>query len=274
MDEYRGTGMERLSNISDFEVADDSPDVRGWDVASSDGRTIGKVDDLIVDTAAMKARYLLIDLKKDAVTSAAGDSDRHVLVPLGRARVEESDKRVRLDVASTGLSTLPRFSGTVAAGYDEDYHRAAPAPAGTARDATTARDTEHDTAEGRRMTRSAEELRIGRRQVKAGEVQVHKTVETEHVSQPVERKREDVRVERRPVSGSGQRAEIREDEIRVPITEEELVVEKRPVVKEELVIGKETKTEKQNVEADLRKERVDVERTGRHSDDHPDTRRR
>ena len=58
-------------------------------------------------------------------------------------------------------------------------------------------------------------------------------------------------------------AEVQEtdDEIRIPVVEEELVVEKRPVVKEELVIKKSEVTRQQKVEADLRRERVDVERT-------------
>jgi uncharacterized protein (TIGR02271 family) len=45
----------------------------------------------------------------------------------------------------------------------------------------------------------------------------------------------------------------------VPIVEEELVVERRPVVKEEIVIKKKAVRETRTVEADLRKERVDVE---------------
>lgn len=264
--------MDRLSNLSDFEVADNSPDVRGWKVQSLDGRTIGKVDDLIVDTSLMKARYLLVDLDHDAGSRGRTDSDRHVLVPVDRADVDDSERHVRLDVAAASIATLPRFSGTVTPTYDTDYRQAV--PPGTAR--TGQAGTQHAGPGGgeQRITRSAEELRIGRRQVPAGEVRVHKRVETEHVNEPVTRTREDVRVERRPASGRTDRAEIGEDEIRVPITEEEVVVEKRPVVKEELVIAKEQKTDRQHVEADVRKERVDVERVGRPADQDADRKRR
>ena len=48
------------------------------------------------------------------------------------------------------------------------------------------------------------------------------------------------------------------DEIRIPVYEEELVVEKRIVAKEELVIRKDVVSGEQVVEADLRKERVEV----------------
>ena len=62
----------------------------------------------------------------------------------------------------------------------------------------------------------------------------------------------------------------------MPVTEEELIVEKRPVVKEELIITKERASETQNVEADLRKERFDVDKQGRvleGDDDRPKGRR-
>jgi uncharacterized protein (TIGR02271 family) len=111
-----------------------------------------------------------------------------------------------------------------------------------------------------RVTRSEEELEIGKRQVRAGEVEVRKTVETERVREPVTRMREEVTVERRPVEGHhAGNVEIGEDEIRVPVVEEEVVVEKRPVVKEEIVVKKRAITEDRTVEADVRRERVDVD---------------
>jgi uncharacterized protein (TIGR02271 family) len=112
----------------------------------------------------------------------------------------------------------------------------------------------------RRITRSAEELRIGKRNVSAGEVSVRKHVTTEHVSQPVTRSREVVHVDRRPVSGdSAGVAEIRDGEIRVPLVEEEVVVEKRPMLKEEIVITKERVSETENVEADVREEQIEID---------------
>jgi uncharacterized protein (TIGR02271 family) len=48
----------------------------------------------------------------------------------------------------------------------------------------------------------------------------------------------------------------------MPVTEEEVVVEKRPVVKEQIIVRKHAVTENRTVDADLRKERVDVEAEG------------
>ena len=47
----------------------------------------------------------------------------------------------------------------------------------------------------------------------------------------------------------------------MPVMEEEAVIEKRPVVKEEIVISKEPVTKQKTVEADLRHEEVDVDRS-------------
>ena len=126
----------------------------------------------------------------------------------------------------------------------------------------------------RRMTLSEEQLSIGKRQVQAGEVELRKTVETEHVSESVPLMREEITIERRPIS-AGSRAstdvEIGEDEIRIPVMEEQAVVEKRVVATEEVIVNKREVTENQTVEADLRRERVDVDdtttqRTGSTSD--------
>lgn len=96
-----------LDQLDDFEVADGDPDVRGWEVLASDGRRIGEVDNLLVDTAAMKVRYLDVDLKDDV---AGNDGDRHILVPIGYARLDESDNHVFVDtLASTDLRAMPVY---------------------------------------------------------------------------------------------------------------------------------------------------------------------
>jgi uncharacterized protein (TIGR02271 family) len=122
------------------------------------------------------------------------------------------------------------------------------------------------TANSTRLTRSAEELRIGKREVEAGEVRIGKHVESEHVRQPVTTTHERVKVERRPVSGESMRADAsisESGEIRVPVVEEEVVVDKRPVVKEEIVVSKEVVSRTKDVEADVRREEFDIEKTGR-----------
>src|SRR5215208_1692476 len=70
---------------------------------------------------------------------------------------------------------------------------------------------------------------------------------------------EEVTVERVPVKGEASAAQIGDDEVVVPVTEEEVIVHKRPVVKEEVRIRKDVVEETEVVEEDVRREEVEVE---------------
>lgn len=237
-------GLRRLSDTPDYKVAEDDPDIRGWDVVAG-ATEIGEVSDLIVDPSAMKVRFVEVELDRSAFNLT---EQKRVTVPVGSVEVDATAKQVRVSgMGLTDISGLPQYTGA--------------ATHGTATTTTPAysgarSDTRNDEA---RLTRAEEELRVGTRATEAGEVRVSKHVETEHVSQPVSVERERVRIERRPVEHAvGRDVTIGEDEIRVPVIEEEVIVEKRPVVKEELIISKERVRESETVEADVRKERFDV----------------
>ncbi|HYW09596.1 MAG TPA: DUF2382 domain-containing protein, partial [Longimicrobium sp.] len=79
---------------------------------------------------------------------------------------------------------------------------------------------------------------------------------------------DEVTVERHPIQGGmvagGLNSTIGEDTVRVQLTAEEAVVEKRVVPKEELVVKKHQVTEERTVEADLRSERAEVRETNAH----------
>ena len=114
-----------------------------------------------------------------------------------------------------------------------------------------------------RLTLSEEQLAIGKRQREAGEVELGKTVETRHVSESVPTAHEEVTIERRPLDGmSAAGAEIREEHLSVPVTREEVVAEKKVVPREEIVARKHQVVENQAVEADLRREDVEVRERG------------
>lgn len=291
-----------LSDLDDFEVAEDYPDPRGWRVLTSDGVEVGKVHDLIVDTGSMRTRYLDVKLDHDKVSSAGHNDDWDVLIPVGSAQLAENDDEVMLpSLSAAQLASLPVYehgeitrdyensvltgvggmaAGAAAEGANRDYYdrqhfddhrffgrQQASADLNTDTRNTDARNTGNtdarDSDSTRRITLAEEELDITKREVKAGEATVHKTVETEHVTRPVTLRREEVTIERRPVEGrEASNATIGKDdsEIRIPLMSEEAVVNKRPVVKEEVVISKHAVTENENVEADLRKERVDIDK--------------
>jgi uncharacterized protein (TIGR02271 family) len=97
-------------------------------------------------------------------------------------------------------------------------------------------------------------------------------VETRHVEEEVELMREEVKVERRPISAdAGTTGDIRinDGEIRIPVMREEAVVEKRLVPTEEIIIRKTAVRDTETVGADLRRERVEVNRDtpGRNRED-------
>jgi uncharacterized protein (TIGR02271 family) len=117
--------------------------------------------------------------------------------------------------------------------------------------------------EAMRLVLSEEELAIGKRQVAAGEVGVHKTVETRHVHEEVPLRHEEVEVERRPITDGYQAtgATIGQDaDVRIQLHAEEAVVEKRVVPKEELVVRKREVVETESVDTELRRERAEVDR--------------
>jgi uncharacterized protein (TIGR02271 family) len=112
----------------------------------------------------------------------------------------------------------------------------------------------------RRLVLSEEQLRVGKRQVSAGEVELHTAVDTQRVQEQVELRHDEVSIERRPLSASDAAGagtlEIREESIRVPLTREEAVVDKRVVPVEEVVVRTNTVTENQTVEDTVRRERL------------------
>jgi uncharacterized protein (TIGR02271 family) len=113
------------------------------------------------------------------------------------------------------------------------------------------------TAEGaERIEVREEELQAHKQLVEAGEVRVRKEVVTEHRTLEVPVQREEVVIERYAPTGE------HVEEIRIPVSEEQVTVEKRPVVKEEVTVGKRVVQGTERVGGEVRREEVRVEREG------------
>jgi uncharacterized protein (TIGR02271 family) len=267
--------LRRFSEMENVEVSKEDPDIRGWDVTTADGQELGEVKDLLVDTATMKVYAVEVELEGSRFN---WNDNRRVVVPVDTVRINRDDDEVVVSGlrkeeigalpiydASWGRGTDAAAFGTTHEGrFDETTGRAGYGSEEYARSGEEIRGGERE-----RLTRAEEELHVGKRDVYAGEVRVGKHVETERVRQPVSLERERVNVERRPATGdvTNRDARFKDEEIVIPITEEEAVIEKRPVVKEEVVISKERVRDEETVEADLRKERLDVKKEGRAFDD-------
>jgi uncharacterized protein (TIGR02271 family) len=113
----------------------------------------------------------------------------------------------------------------------------------------------------REVVRHEEELAIGTRVAAIGNVHAEKRVEIEKVAQQFPREVEQAVVDRVSAADgdSGEVETLPDGSISIPVLEEELVVTKRVVVRERIVIRKETTLQTETVEAELRRERVDVD---------------
>jgi sporulation protein YlmC with PRC-barrel domain len=105
-------GEERVVPLSDaksFKIGSGEPDPRGWNVFGSDGERLGTVTQMLVDPAAMKVRYLDVDLLDDLFMLK---DDRHVLIPLEHVDLKErgNDVWVR-GLTAREAARLPGYSG-------------------------------------------------------------------------------------------------------------------------------------------------------------------
>ncbi len=137
-------GMTRrlvaLNDLSDYKVADEDPDIRGWDVLTADRKKIGEVHELIVEPSAMRVKYLDIELDKEF----RGKDDRHVLIPIEKARLNEDEDDVLVDrISSEELAALPNFDHQdISPDYEDSVWRSFGAESARARSGTTSDDSQ------------------------------------------------------------------------------------------------------------------------------------
>ena len=116
------------------------------------------------------------------------------------------------------------------------------------------------------MTRSEEQLQVGTEKVEAGRARLRKYVVTEQQSVQVPVSREEVRVEREPITDANRGdalsgADITEEEHEVVLTEERPVVTTEAVPVERVRLGTETVTDRETVTGEVRKEQVELDDT-------------
>ena len=129
----------------------------------------------------------------------------------------------------------------------------------------TTASTGSSTQEGRTVRLREEELRAEKTPVQTGEVGLHKDVVTEQQTVEVPVTHEEVVVERHPVAGRpAAKAPVGtgDEEIRVPVQEEQVRLEKQPTVYEEVNVRKQPVTETEQVSGTVRKEEARIEKEG------------
>jgi len=107
-----------------------------------------------------------------------------------------------------------------------------------------------------------ERLRVHKQPVQTGEVKVRKDVVTDVKTVQVPVEREEVVIEHRAVNRPGTAGDIRAEEIRIPVQEEEVHVHKDTVVKEEVAVSKRKVQDTQQVSASVQRETLHVDKEG------------
>jgi uncharacterized protein (TIGR02271 family) len=165
--------------------------------------------------------------------------------------------------STTGMATTGMTdTDTGRAGYtDTDTGRAG--YTGTDAPGTVGRDTSGPTTDDA-MTRSEERLNVDTRSEEVGRARLRKYVVNENVTETVPVAREEVRVEREPITDANVGAAmdgpaISEEEHEVTLRAERPVVEKEAVPVERVRLDKETVTDRETVSADVRKEQIEAD---------------
>jgi len=116
---------------------------------------------------------------------------------------------------------------------------------------------------GETMKLHEEQLHARKDRVQTGEVTVRKEVVTENRTITVPVEREEVVIERHPVSGHASSGDLKPGEaLRVPVSEEKVRLQKETVVTEEVNVGKRVVQDTEHVAGTVRKETAKVEQTG------------
>jgi uncharacterized protein (TIGR02271 family) len=232
----------------------------GYEVYDQVGEKIGKVDDLFVDESD-QPEYIGVKMGFLGTRStlipweAVSSTDEE-----GRAITVATDKATAKNgpVFDDDREITPEFENEVYSYYGLQRSQTTDEPGAyqEAPPSTTETTTDEDEL---RVQRTEEELAAGTREREAGQLKVRKRVRTDREQIEVPTRHEEVSVERVPVEGEASEAEIGEEEVVVPVTEEEVVVGKRAVAKEEVRIRKDVVQDTEVVEEDVRREEIEVE---------------
>ena len=232
---------------------------RGRDVVDSDGDKIGKLEEVYLDTDSGRPEWAAVNtglfgMRQSFVPlSEASPSSGKIVVPYSKDQVKDAPS-VDPDgeLSTEEEQRLYSHYGIASGGSSVDDG-----------DGSEGYDVSGPTTDDA-MTRSEEELRVGTTRRERGRARLRKYVVTEQVQQTVPVQREEVRVEREPITDANvdqatSGPAISDEEHEVVLHEEEVVTEKRAVPKERVRMDKDTVTDEETVSEEVRKERIDVD---------------
>jgi hypothetical protein len=118
--------LYRLEDLSDYQVAENYSDVRGWAVKDADNRTIGKVDHLLASRSAERVVYLDVEVDEALIEEGFNtyqnsvregvheflnkEGENHLIIPIGMAEIEVENKLVKTSkIDSSTFAKIKRF---------------------------------------------------------------------------------------------------------------------------------------------------------------------
>ena len=248
---------------------DQIANLRGETVYDRAGEKIGDIKEILYDKDTGQPEWLglstgFLGTKTALVPFTGASQERDGLrVPYTKDQVKDAPD---VDTGSGEISETDERGLYQHYGLSYSDRRSASTLPDSGRPTGTAgmRTRETGPETGERIELREEELRAQKRSVEAGEVGIRKEVVTEQQSMEVPVTREEVYVERRPVEGRevSDRPIGEGENIRVPVREEQVTVEKQPVVREEIDIGKRQVQDTEQVSGTVRREEVRIEGEG------------
>jgi uncharacterized protein (TIGR02271 family) len=244
-------------------------DFDGRTVIDRDGNKIGKIADIYFDTDTNQPEWALVKTglfgMRDTIvpiTSATLSGDA-IAVPFDAERVKGAPNVS--DDEDLSESEEARLADYYGMNYSEARSETGlPQGGAPAQSRDVGRDTSGPTTDDA-MTRSEEELRVdkARRPSELVRLRKHIVTENQQITVPVER--EELRVEREPITEANvgkamDGPELSSEEHEMTLNEEQVVVDKKVVPKERVRLDKDVVTENETVNEELRKERIDVDR--------------
>ena len=231
------------------------------------GDKLGTIDAIYIDDETGQPEWATVT--RGLFTAKAA------FVPLAQAQDMGDSVQVPYDKQQVTDAPSPQADGSLSQDEEAELYRHygldytesrsdSGLPAGTPDDRdTVGRDTSGPTTDDA-MTRSEEELRVGTETRERGRARLRKYVTTEQQTVTVPVQREEVRVEREPITDANlddatSGPAISEEEHEVVLREEEVVVDKRAVPKERVRLDTETVTEERQVSEEVRKEQIQVD---------------
>ena len=259
-----GEGGDRLGSVGQFYL-DDQTGQPAW-VTVKTGLFGTKASFVPLDEAEARNDGIQVPYSKDMVTGAPSqDADDH----LSEADEAELYRYYGLQDGGSGYTQTTRSTSVTGTGGVEGTAGTASYETTTGNAETTGyersagRDTSGPTTDDA-MTRSEERLVAGTQSVETGRARLRKYVvtETQQVEVPVSR--EEVRLEREPITEANRDAaysgaEISEEEHEVTLMAEKAVVGTETEAVERVRLGKETVTGTETVSGEVRKERIELD---------------